>query len=134
MAILAIDWGTKHIGLAISYSGILAEELTVLKNDTRVLEELGGIINDHEVDMVVIGLPTNHDSSLATIAPKVQQFARALGVFSGVPIAFEDEHLTSKAAIEALKDEVDQTHPRIDSFAAKLILEQFLTHRGAHRG
>lgn len=128
MAILAIDWGAKHIGLAISYSGILAEELAVLSNKPGVIDNLRKMVSDHDVDTIVVGLPTNSDGSPATIAAKVREFGAALKNATNIHLVFEDEHLTSKAAVEALKDKVDPADNRIDSFAAKLILEQYLVH------
>lgn len=126
MAILAIDWGTKHIGLAVSYARVFAKELTVLPNSHGIFDELKRIIEVHKVTDLVVGLPKNHDGTDATVASDVRVFAQRLKQRTGLPVYFEDEHLTSKEAVRLLGGSVDPTSPRIDSFSAKLILEQYL--------
>lgn len=131
MSILSIDWGTKHVGLAISYAGVFGKELTVLANNATLIDELKRILNEHEVDTIVLGLPKNHDGSEAPIARNVRSFATKLKRQFKLPVMFENEHLTSKEAVRLLSPEhgrrVDPADPRIDAASAKLILEQYLT-------
>lgn len=133
MAILAIDWGSKHVGLAVSYAGVYAKELAVVSNNKALFTVLAQQIAEHEVNTIVVGLPKNNDGSDATIAQKVRSFSAKLKRQFKLPVMFENEHLTSKEAIRLLNAgqgaRVDPADSRIDSASAKLILEQYLSDR-----
>ncbi|MFY9484678.1 MAG: Holliday junction resolvase RuvX [Patescibacteria group bacterium] len=129
MSVLAIDWGSKHVGLAISYSGVYAKELTVLSNKPILFDELKKLIAEHQVSTIVVGLPKNNDGSEAVIAHNVRSFATKLKRQFKLPVMFENEHLTSKEAVRLLEGVVDPADPRIDAASAKLILEQYLADR-----
>jgi len=129
MAILAIDWGTRHVGLAISYAGVYAKTLTTLRNNRSLLDNLKELTKEHEVSELVVGLPKNEDGSEATVAKHARRFANQLKKKLGLPLVFEDEHLTSKEAVRLLQGKVAPSEPAIDAASAKLILEQYLSNR-----
>jgi len=129
MAILAIDWGTRHVGLAVSYVGVYAKALTTLSNNRALFDNLKALAKEHEVSEVVVGLPKNHDGTEAIIAKQVRRFASQLREKLDLPVVFEDEHLTSKEAARLLAHEVAPSDPAIDAASAKLILEQYLSNK-----
>ncbi len=140
--LLGLDPGTKTIGLAISDPGLLvASPLETLKR-TRFAADaaaLAGIVRDHQVGGLVIGLPLNLDGSEGPAARNARLFARELirraELFDQEPeIAFWDERLTT-AAVERLMIAADLSRRRrartIDRAAAAYILQGALDALGA---
>ncbi|MFH2118653.1 MAG: Holliday junction resolvase RuvX [Candidatus Paceibacterota bacterium] len=122
MKVLAIDYGTKRIGVAVS-QGTLAEPLVVLENDQDIFNQLQSIIDEHKIEQLVIGLSENE------MADQTRDFAQELETVIDVPFEFFDETLSSKEVEERLKEKgIKQATRRghIDHFAAALILEQWL--------
>lgn len=117
--ILGIDHGTKRLGVAISYNGILAAPLTTLDASRLkpLLHQLAQIISQHQIHTIILGLPLNADGTEGPQAQKVRKFARYL---NPSPL-FQDEHLTTQEAHNhgATKDTKD-------AFAAALILQAYL--------
>lgn len=122
--VLAIDYGTKRVGLAVS-RGTLAEPLTVLENDAALFERLTTIIRDEHIDQIVVGV------SEGEMADLTREFAQDLEEATGynIPLEFTDETLSSKEVEEKLKEKGIKQSTRtgpIDHFAATLILEGWL--------
>ena len=98
MRILAIDHGTKRIGVAISDSlNLIAQPLGYLPAEPfpDFLQRLKTILREKEVSLVLVGLPRNMDGTYGPAAAQVQQFVAALNETLGVPIKTWDERLTS---------------------------------------
>lgn len=121
--VLAIDFGTQRVGLAIS-RGTLAEPLTVVPNDEHLFEQLQAIVKNEQIEQVVIGL------SEGEMADQTREFAQELEeIVAPTPIDFADETLSSHEVQEKLKEKGVKKSVRIgaiDHFAAALILEQWL--------
>lgn len=123
--VLAIDFGTKRIGLAVS-RGTLAEPLTVLLNDDSIFDKIDNIINQERVVLVVIGLSENE------MAEKIKKFAEKLETHIAVPIEFFDETLSSKTVREKIQSSHIKRSKRskpIDHYAAAVILEEWMESR-----
>jgi len=132
MRILALDHGTKRIGVAISDElKMIAQPLGFILAQpfADFLTQLKEIIRSKEVEMILVGIPRNMNGSYGPAALKVQEFVAVLKETIGVPIQTWDERLTSMQAnrflIEAdvrrskRKDKVDQT-------AAAILLQSYL--------
>jgi putative Holliday junction resolvase len=132
MRILALDHGTKRIGVAISDElKMIAQPLEFILAEpfTDFLTRLKEIIRAKEVEMILVGIPRNMNGSYGPAALKVQEFVAVLKGTLGVPIKTWDERLTSMQAnrflIEAdvrrskRKEKVDQT-------AAAILLQSYL--------
>jgi len=132
MRILALDHGTKRIGVAISDElKMIAQPLEFILAEpfADFLMRLKEIIRSKEVEMILVGIPRNMNGSYGPAALKVQEFVAVLKETIGVPIQTWDERLTSMQAnrflIEAdvrrskRKDKVDQT-------AAAILLQSYL--------
>jgi len=87
MKILAIDFGLKKIGLAVS-EGILAEPLGIVKKK----EQIKKICERYKIEKIVIGL------SEGKMAQKTKQFGQKLSRETGLPVVYQDETLTSREA------------------------------------
>ena len=98
----------------------------------QVLEELGKLIREHEVEQVVVGLPLNMDGTEGDQAKATREFARKLGEFLGVEVHMQDERLSSSAADELLQESGlsrQQKKQRRDMLAACDILRDYLDQR-----
>lgn len=130
MRYLAIDLGSRRIGLAISDQlQTLASPLGVLRPGPQLVDQVGRIIKEQSVGAVVVGLPLNMDGTEGPQAKKVREFAEVLARRIDVPIYLQDERLTSFAAEERLGDwplSRAKKQVRVDAVAAAEILEAFL--------
>ncbi len=127
--LMGLDLGSKTIGVALSDLGrIIANPLVTLRRGKfkADAEDLRGLIEEHDVGGLVIGLPLNMDGSEGPRCQSVRQFAaNLLGQFD-IAIAFWDERLSSAIAERALL-EADMSRKRraevIDKMAAAIILQ-----------
>lgn len=136
MRFLAIDFGERRIGVAVSdASGTLPTPLTTLerRGDKSVIRLLLEIIQEEEIEALVVGDPRRLDGTVGDAARRAQRFAEKLAAAADLPCEMVDEALTSVAARERLHAAGVNTrrHPeRIDAVAAQIILEEALARRG----
>ena len=132
MRILAIDYGRKRIGLAISDPlGITAQPLPTIveKSPEKVFQHLAGIIQDMEVKEVVVGLPLRLDSTEGPAAEEVRRFADTLSRMISAPVHLADERLTSALATKLLTlsgYRGKKKKEKVDTVAAQAILQTYL--------
>ena len=135
MRYLAVDYGTKRIGLAICDElEIIASPLVQIKaapggDSSADVHAIARIAADYDVAEYVVGLPYNMDGSLGLQAQLCQQFARVLAEVTACKVHLFDERLTSEVA-EARLLEAHLTskkrRARTDMLAAAVILQSFL--------
>ena len=128
-SILALDVGDVRIGVA--RAGALAklpEPLPTVKNDESIMSGLQKIIEDHQVGLIVVGLPRNLKGEETGQTAKIREFAERLDSL-GVEYVFADESLSSKRADNYLRENKKSTADQ-DSLAACFILEEFFTTIG----
>ena len=134
--VLAVDLGTRRIGLALSdASGTLAAPLVTIphSNRRRDLLQIVGVAEAHQVDRIVVGCPRNMDGTSGPAARRAEAFAAALRRMVGTPVEMWDERLTTVAAERILlAADVRRTRRRAvrDRVAAALILQAYLDARG----
>jgi putative Holliday junction resolvase len=132
MRILAIDHGTKRIGLAISDElGIIAQPLEFAPAEpfAGFLARLKEIIHEKQVELLLVGMPRNMDGSYGPAALKVQEFTAVLRDAVAIPIKTWDERLTSAQANRFLiQAEVrrDKRKLKVDQTAAAILLQSYL--------
>ena len=137
MRILALDHGTRRIGVAVSdETKTIAQPLEYIAAEpfADFLARLKKLLVEKEIDLVLIGLPRNMDGSYGPAALKVRTFIAALQDAIVVPIQTWDERLTTAQAQRFLiqggvrrekrKEKVDQT-------AAAILLQSYLDSRAA---
>lgn len=138
MRYLAIDHGSRRIGLAICDAGqTIASPLCVLDGRTDVLARIAEIAKTEDVGAVVVGLPLNMDGSEGPQAAKAKAFASRLGQRLGLPVCLQDERLSSFGAAEKLQAaglSKARRRDRLDAVAAAEILQAFLDEKGPDEG
>lgn len=131
MRILAIDYGDRRIGLAVSDPGaIIARGLPTLKNssEAETLEAIRRLADEYEVEQIVVGLPRNMDDSLGPQAQKVMRFAEQVKSL-GRTVHLVDERLTTQQVVRAMTEagvSRDKRRRKVDRAAAQLILQIYL--------
>lgn len=131
--ILAIDYGTKRTGIAVSDPmRIIATPLeTVLTN--TLLSFLKAYLQREAVDEFVIGMPKTLKNEDSQIAPEVRKFVLVLkATFPGKPVHEVDERFTSSMAQQAMidggmKKKDRQVKGNADKISATIILQSFMT-------
>jgi len=137
LRILALDFGSKNIGLAVSDElGVTAQGLPTLRrsNKRNDLDHLRRVIRQYGIYEMVMGLPLRMSGSEGIQSEKVQAFAEELRRKFKLPVHLFDERLTSVEANRLLR-ETDMSIRRraevVDQLAAVLILQSFLEFRKA---
>ena len=135
MRILAIDHGTKRMGIAIS------DELKMIAHPIEFipaepfgdfLARLKELLRDKEVEMILVGMPRNMNGSYGPAALKVQDFVAALKGAVTVPIETWDERLTSAQANRFLIEgnvRREQRKEKVDKMAAAILLQSYSDSR-----
>lgn len=132
--ILALDYGTKRIGVAISDElKIIAQPLEYVPAEpfAEFLARLAEIIRNKEVEAVVVGLPRNMDGTYGPAAAKVREFVAALRPNVTTPIHTWDERLTTAQAQRVLIEGGVRRRDRkqtVDKTAAAILLQSYLDH------
>jgi len=132
MRILAIDYGSTRIGLALSDpTGTLARPLPFLpaQTDAKLAREISALAEKEQVELLLLGLPRHMNGSLGEAAAKVQAFAAALGQATSIRIKLIDERLSTLQASRQLQEAGKDTRKqrsRIDSEAACVLLQGYL--------
>ena len=128
--IMALDVGTKRIGIALSdFLLITAKGHSYISREPekQALETIYKIAKENHVEKIVVGLPMNMDGTKGFQASDCEEFASKI---QGYEILFEDERLTSSQAEENLKErKVDFRKEKglVDVESACIILEQYLS-------
>src|SRR5438034_1003580 len=132
MRILALDHGTKRIGVAVSDElKMIAAPLEYIRAEpfAAFLVRLKEIIRGKEVEMILVGMPRNMDGSYGPAALKVQEFVAVLKDAVAVPIKTWDERLTSAQANRFLIQgnvRREKRKEKVDKTAAAILLQSFL--------
>ena len=132
MRILALDHGTKRIGVAVSDEmKMIASPLEYISAEpfAGFLARLKEIICEKEVELIIIGMPRNMDGSYGPAALKVQGFAAVLKDAIAVPIKTLDERLTTVQAQKFLIQgnvRRDKRKEKVDKTAAAILLQSYL--------
>ena len=132
MRIMALDVGSKRIGVALSdplkitAQGLQTFQRTTLEEDIKGLWKL---IDEYEVSQLVVGLPKNMDGTIGFKAEEVQQFVADLTAERKIEVIWIDERLTTVSAERVLL-EADVSRAKrkkvIDKMAAVVILQSYL--------
>lgn len=128
--VLAIDYGRRRIGLAISDAlGLAARPLATLERKGRGedLARLREIVREHEVKSVIVGHPLRMDGTAGDMAEEAERFARRVERALGLAVELVDERLTSWAADQWLAEHRELGRGRAkDERAAAILLEEYL--------
>ncbi len=137
--ILAIDLGTKNIGLAVSDPlGLTAQPLPTLRRSNRRadLAHLGELVEALAVERVLVGHPLHLKGYAGARAQQAERFADRLQEKLEVPVELFDERLTTVEAERLLREAGATRAERrraADQIAAQLILQTYLDQQATRR-
>ena len=123
MKILGIDYGSKWIGIAMTDEGNrLAFPCETFENNFKLFTRLNDLIKREDIYKIIIGLPLNKNMKPTAQTTEVENWAEKLIKEVDLPIEFENEILTSKAA--------DKSGAKnIHSAAAAILLQSYLDRK-----
>lgn len=135
MKIMAVDYGDARTGLAVcDRTETLASPIGQIeeKSMAKAAEKIIYASREFEVGMVVIGLPVNMDGTEGPRAKKSRKLGGIIENIIDIPVVYWDERNTTKSAEHLLSESGTFGKKRkeiLDSVAATVILDSFLTHR-----
>lgn len=131
MRILAVDYGRKRIGLAISDPlGVMAHGMETLHRRSlrKDLAQLCGLVRAQGVQLLIVGNPIHLDGTPSEMSQEAEAFAARLSEQCGIPYRMWDERMTSQEAGHLLR-ETGRSVLRdggVDRLAAQIILDSYL--------
>jgi putative holliday junction resolvase len=149
--ILAIDYGQKRLGLALSDENQITSRpyaTWTRTNRRRDLARVRELVREERVRRIVVGLPLHLDGTASDMSEEAKRFAGRLEKVLGLPVEMADERLTSWEAHETIaasqagkraRRSVNSRGPAkpaqsVDTIAAAIILRDYLAQTQAHRG
>jgi putative pre-16S rRNA nuclease len=133
--ILAVDPGSKRIGLALSDpTETIAQALATVPAEPAesLPARVAAVARTHAAERLIVGLPLRLDGTHGPEAAAARRLADAIRRESGLPVELVDERLTSAAAERALIAggvKREQRRQGIDRVAATMLLQSHLDHR-----
>lgn len=130
--ILAIDYGLKRIGLALSDAlRIVATPLKTIENTPNAIAEIMNIIKAEEVNLILCGIPFRNDDKNDEWIANIKNFANKIAKQSNLEVIFIDEFMTSKKAVQIMVNNGKKKSKRsekgaVDKVAAAIILQDYL--------
>lgn len=111
--------------------GRVALPLEVLDAGQGLPRRVGAIISEHDVSLVVVGLPLTLGGDEGHQAAEVRRAATELATYINVPVVYHDERLTSVEANRAMAPSASsrKRRGRVDMVAAAMLLQSFLETR-----
>ncbi|MGA2488973.1 MAG: Holliday junction resolvase RuvX [Anaerolineales bacterium] len=138
MRILAVDPGSKRIGLALSDpTGTIANPLMVLQHVARLLDAaaVAELAASHQVGMIVVGQSFDDDGRPSFEGRRSKRFAEALKTQTTIPVVLWEESFTTQEARLA-RLQMGASRKRrsghLDDLAATVLLQSYLDANPAH--
>ncbi|MFH1478384.1 MAG: Holliday junction resolvase RuvX [Candidatus Omnitrophota bacterium] len=130
--ILAIDFGKKRLGIAVSDElNMTAQGVCVVerKDDTTYLKEIKSLVTQYNISKIIIGMPLNMNGTKGPSSGLVEDFTESLKKELAIPIEFVDERLSTLQGERVLLEADVSRRKRklsIDKIAAQIILQTYL--------
>ncbi len=130
--ILALDHGTKRIGVAITDElKMIAQPLEFIPAEPldAAFQRLQAILAEKPSELILVGMPRNMDGTYGPAAEKVRAFIEQLKQVTTVPVRTWDERLTSTQANRVMVQgnvRRDQRKEKVDAVAAAILLQSYL--------
>ena len=122
----SIDVGLKRIGVAICLDGsiVLPQDAILRKNRNQAARDINTFLKEWEIEQLIVGLPKG-GSSEEEMERRIKHFVSLLEL--QIPVDYQDEQGSSFEAKElTMGDFKHKKDGRLDSVAAKIILERYL--------
>ena len=135
--ILAIDYGEKRIGLAVTDPlNMFAYPLTTLNNDSKFWSNFLKIVTEYNVAQIVLGFPLKENGEVSSSTVAVNKFLEELKKRVTLPVELVDERYSSDIAKQRIIASVSSKQKRrdkslVDKNAAAVILEDYMNSRGS---
>jgi len=130
--ILAIDYGTKRTGIAVTDElQIIASGLTTVETNS-LIAFLTDYVKKESVEKIIVGLPKQMNNTASESEVHIQSFLKKLNkTLPDIPVVRVDERFTSKMAFQSmidsgLKKKQRQNKALVDEISATLILQSYL--------
>lgn len=132
---LAFDFGLRRIGVAVGQTATrTASPLAVVRHGSREPDwvHLRQLLDEWKPVGLVVGLPLGPDGDPTPMSGRARAFGDTLGAESGLPVAWSDERLSSRAAEQrfaanrAAGSARRKDAAQLDAMAAAIILENWL--------
>lgn len=133
--ILAIDYGDRRFGLAISDAkGIIASPLEVLhitdrRGQDQIIDDILNIIEQYKVKSILVGKPQQFKKTYQKSIEKIDRFVKKLSLRTTLPVIFQDESYSTTEAqnmLISLGQSSRSSKSKIDMISATLFLQEFL--------
>lgn len=129
MRIMAIDYGQRKVGIAMSDElGVISQPLMTLraKPQKEFIKRLKFIVKENNVGLILVGNPLSHSGKSTPISEEILRFVEVLEKSIAVEVKLWDERFTSRYASRILKEKGIKQKGNIDQIAASLMLEEYL--------
>ncbi len=126
MKLASIDVGLKRIGVALCFDGniVLPQDAILRKNRNQAARDVKTFLKEWEVEKLIVGLPLDADNS-EEMERRIKHFVSLLELT--IEVAYQDEQNSSVEAKELTQGVFKHKKDgKIDSIAAKIILERYL--------
>lgn len=137
MRIMAIDYGKKRTGIAITDPlGVISQPLLTLevKSQKELIRRLKFIIQENGVGLILVGNPLSHNGHATKMSQEIATFVNRLKKAVTIEIQLWDERFTSQYAANILKDiGLRRKDAEIDQIAASLILDEYIKSQSLNR-
>ena len=124
MKLACIDVGLKRIGVAISLSSNIVTPQTAIlrKNRNQAANDVNAFLKEWEIEKLIVGYP----SASEDMQKRITHFINLLEL--KIPCELQEENMSSIEAEDLIKGDIKYKRDgRVDSIAAKIILERYLT-------
>lgn len=125
MSVMAIDYGARRVGIAVSDSGTIATPHSVLRNEGDIVEKLASLARELGAETIVVGIPRG--------SAKYAELAERLRQRTCKSVVLWDEALTTVEAAAQLRAggrKRREAQREIDMHAAAVILQSYLDSQG----
>lgn len=123
MKLASIDIGLKRIGVAICLSSNIVTPQTAIlrKNRNQAANDINVFLKEWEIEKLIVGFP----SASEDMQKRIEHFVSLLDL--DIPYEFQEENMSSIEAEDLMKGKIKYKRDgRVDSLAAKIILERYL--------
>ncbi len=141
MRVLALDLGTRRIGVAVSdATATLASPAGVVErcgDRSREHARIAGLVDELEAERVVVGMPIGLDGSIGAAATSATEEIAQLAALLAVPVEAVDERFTTVTAHQLLEASGHRSRSRrgkVDAAAAAVMLQVWLDGHGTEDG
>ncbi len=125
---LGLDVGTRRIGVAVARDGVkIASCLPTITVDGNEISRIERIVKDYDIGCIIVGYPRNQSGEATQQTRTVEAFVEVMTKTITVPVAFQDESLTSVVAEQELAESGKRfAKSDIDARAAEILLQDYI--------